>query len=287
MCKILLFLSALALTCVLFLFSWVRSQSFRTVTVGVALTCRSYQQIRLSYTKWACLDLTKRPPGPQSSPDRHPSPFFLTSRAKTPSTQVVVVPAPYHHAPFSAFRPLSANLPSLARYFFPPRGPAALGAALLRGGATRRHLQDCFRALLSRRVAGRPPGARQGRRLRGGGTGDARARRRRPPSLPPSRWAPRAALCPGRWLRRAPRSSSPVAASYFPPLCVMSGSWLFFSSFFTFKKIPSLALSTFHLPFRLPGWFFPLIFGLAHEPPRELPEKDQQRWLWIFAAGGQ
>lgn len=99
----------------------------------------------------------------------------------------------------------SANLPSLARYFFPPRGPAALGAALLRGGATRRHLQDCFRALLSRRVAGRRPGARQGRQLRGGGTGDARARRRRPPSLPPSL----ALGTPSRALPRAVASPRP------------------------------------------------------------------------------
>jgi hypothetical protein len=26
-------------------------------------------------------------------------------------------------------------------------------------------------------------------------------------------------------------------------------------------------------------YFLPLFSALAHEPPRELPEKDQQRWL--------
>lgn len=50
-------------------------------------------------------------------------------------------PLPFPPRPvFCLQPPLPENLRSLLPLSFPPRGPATLGAALLRGGATRRHL---------------------------------------------------------------------------------------------------------------------------------------------------
>lgn len=48
-----------------------------------------------------------------------------------------------------------------------------------------------------------------------------------------------------------------------------------------FFFIPLLVCPIFPSPFlsQVDYFFFPLFSGLAHEPPRELPEKDQQRWL--------
>lgn len=122
-------------------------------------------------------------------------------------------------------------------------------------------------------------GARQGRRLHRGCTRDARTRlpARVPPPLRPRarRPEPRSAQGGGFAGPRKAPLRRPLPLSLLFASC---GALDFFSPLK--KNIPPLALSTFHLPLRLLRLIFPPFFsGLAHEPPRELPEKDQQRWL--------
>ena len=113
--------------------------------------------------------------------------------------------------PYSLFPSLPAGQPRLELPCRAARGDAATPIGLLPG--------------TPQTEGGWPgSGARQGRRLHRGCTRDALTRppaRPRPSSPAPSRPAPRAALCPGRWLRRAPQSSSPPAAPPFLPICVM------------------------------------------------------------------
>lgn len=144
-----------------------------------------------SSTKWGVPGSYPEPPSP--SPElAGPAPSFCGPRsAPRARRRGSPRPPPPPARPRSAFGVPPAS-PCLS---FPPRGPAALGAALLRGGATRRHLPDCFRALPCRTVAGPELAGPRPRHPE-----DA-PRARPAPSLP--RGAP-AALGPGRWPRPAP-----------------------------------------------------------------------------------
>lgn len=166
------------------------------------------------------------PSSPKLTKHRHPASFFFTSRARTPTTRVVVVPSPFHHAPFSALSPPSSESPLPYSVSFLPspwasrawscpaarRGDAATPIGLLPG---------------TPQPEGGWPGSRSS-------AGPAAPRRRRgrahPLALPPapsfstsvapgaqSLSLPRAVALP-----RAPPSSSLVAAPSFTHLCVMS-----------------------------------------------------------------
>lgn len=81
--------------------------------------------------------------GVSGSYQETPSSPKLTRQTPSPFlphlTRDNTLPPTLPHFPPSA--PLPENLASpTTSLFFPPRRPAALGAALLRGGATRRHL---------------------------------------------------------------------------------------------------------------------------------------------------
>lgn len=209
------------------------------------------------------------PSSPKLTKQRRPTPFFFTSRVKTPSTRVVVVPAP---PPRPIYRPQPPSLrisPSLTpSLFYPPLGPAALGAALLRGGG------DAATPIGLLPGTPQPEGGWPGARSSAGPAAPRRRHRGRahPFALPPApSFSPSVAR--GAQSRSLPRAvalppvaqSSSLVAVPFPSSLRHVGHLMFFFSFPFFPlflKFPPLALSTFHLPLRFPGSYFtPLLWA--------------------------